>query len=154
VLELTASESWHELERFIGDLVRAQLAELPPEQQEPFGDLEVAAEGLVARTMVQYRGWMRWFLAHDAAEDWARLRVPALAVFGGQDVQVDLEQHRDALRAAADPDLVTIAAVPEANHLFLRARTGSVMEYGSLEPTLMPELFEVLEGWLEERVLR
>ncbi len=154
VLELTAAESWEELERFIGEMVRAQLAALPPEQQEPFGDLEVAAEGLVAQTMVQYRGWMRWFLAHDAAEDWARLRVPALVVFGGKDVQVDLEQHRDALRAVADPDLVTIATVPKANHLFLRAETGSVMEYGTLEPTLIAELFEVVEGWLEERVLR
>lgn len=154
VLELTVAESWEELERFLGEMVRAQLAELPEEQRESFGDLEVAAEGLVAQTMVQYRGWMRWFLGHDAARDWARLRVPALAVFGGQDVQVDLEQHRGAMRAAADLELVTIATVPEANHLFLRAQTGSVTEYGSLEPTLMPELFELLEPWLEEHVVR
>lgn len=154
VLELTSEASWEELERFLGEMVREQLAALPPEQQEQFGDLDVAADGLVAQTMVQYRGWMHWFLGHDAAEDWRRLRVPALVVFGGQDVQVDLEQHRGALRDAADPDRVTIATVPDANHLFLRARTGSVMEYGSLEPTLIPELFEVVEAWLEERVLR
>ena len=151
-LELTADEAWDELEWFLGEMVRGQLAALPAEQQEAFGDLEVAAEGLVAETMVQYRGWMRWFLAHDAAETWERLRVPALAVFGGQDVQVDLEQHRGALRDAADPELVTIATVPGANHLFLRAGTGSVTEYGSLEPTLMQELFEVLGAWLEEHV--
>lgn len=153
-LELTAAESWDELERFLGEMVRGQLAALPAEQQEAFGDLEVAADALVAETMVQYRGWMHWFLAHDAAEDWRRLGVPGLAVFGAQDVQVDLEQHRGALREVADPELVTIATVPDANHLFLRARTGSVTEYGSLEPTLMPELFELLEGWLEENVVR
>ncbi len=153
-LELTAAEAWEELERFLGEMVRGQLAALPAEQQEAFGDLEVAAEGLVAETMVQYRGWMRWFLAHDAAGTWERLRVPALAVFGGQDVQVDLEQHRGALREVADPELVTIATVPEANHLFLRAGTGSVTEYGALEPTLMPELFEVLSAWLAAHVPR
>jgi pimeloyl-ACP methyl ester carboxylesterase len=153
VLELTAAEDWPALEAQLYEMVTAQLAALPPDQQATFGDLDDAADALVAQTMVQYRGWMRWFLQHDAAADWSALRVPGLAVFAGRDVQVDLEQHRSALEAAADPERVEIATVEGANHLFLRAETGSVTEYGTLEPTLMPEVLDVIADWLTGGVL-
>ena len=149
-LELTAAEDWAGLEALLDEMVATQLAALPPDQREAFGDLDAAADALVAQTMVQYRGWMRWFLQHDAAADWRALRVPALAVFAARDVQVDLEQHRGALVEAADARRTTVATLDGANHLFLRADTGSVTEYGDLEPTLVPELFDVIEAWLEE----
>ena len=80
----------------------------------------------------------------------AALRVPALAVFVARDVQVDLEQHRDALVEAADARRTTVATLDGANHLFLRANTGSVTEYGDLEPSLVPALFDVIEAWLDD----
>lgn len=153
VLELTAAEDWPALEAQLYEMVNAQLSALPPDQQATFGDVGAAADALVAQTVDQYRGWMRWFLQHDAAADWEALRVPALAVFAARDVQVDLEQHRSALEAGSDPERVTVVTVDGANHLFLRAETGSVTEYGTLEPTLVPELFDAIVGWLQGGVL-
>jgi len=79
--------------------------------------------------MVFYRGWMRFFLSHDPTTDWARVKVPVLALFGVLDVQVDLWQNRAgilaALQQARNSD-VTVAVFPRANHLFQQATTGSV----------------------------
>ncbi len=78
--------------------------------------------------------------------------MPALAVFGARDVQVDPDLHRQALLNVADPSLVTIETLPEANHLFQRAVTGGVTEYAELSPEPTPRLFEALDGWLGAHV--
>lgn len=132
---------------------------------------------LLEQTMTQYRGWMRFFVLHDSQADWERLRVPALAVFGGRDVQVDPELHRVALEAvvgegatdggprsgapgdgapadgaAAEAALVTIVTLPEANHLMQAATTGGVSEYAQLSPEPTPTLLETLADWLATHV--
>ena len=155
-LELNAASDWEVLEAVLRYTARGQLEALPAAQRAAFGDdTDTALDALVAPAMAQQRTWMHWFLTHDPAPYWRGVRVPALAVFGDRDVQVDLEQHRGALEriagagGPASPDIVTIAG---ANHLFLRAKTGSVGEYGQLDPQLMPSLLDTLQRWTLEHV--
>ncbi|MDZ7800927.1 MAG: alpha/beta hydrolase [Trueperaceae bacterium] len=147
VLALTLAQDWLPLERLIRATVREQLQALPEAQRAAFGDPDQATERLVAQTMTQQRGWMHFFLTHDARGDWARLHAPALVLFGGRDVQVDLELHRDALSSLDRPN-VEIVTVAGANHLFQEADTGSVLEYAELAPELTPEVLRSVSAWL------
>ena len=151
-LELTRAGAWDALDSLLRATIARQLAALPEEQRAAFGDLEEATEVLMAQTMTQYRGWMHYFLSHDSQADWERMRVPALAVFGGRDVQVDPIFHRRALEEVADARLVAIETLPEANHLFQDATTGGVTEYPDLPPQPTPRLLETLDGWLRANV--
>lgn len=152
-LELTLAEDWTALEALLRETVTQQLAAMPEERRAELGDMAGLTESLVAQTMVQFRGWMRYFLSHDAQADWRRVAVPALVVFGGRDTQVDLVQHRSALEEAVEGDEVTIVVLPDVNHLFQEATTGSAAEYAELSPELAPSLLETVSDWLEVRVL-
>ena len=158
-LELNAAGDWDTLESLLRDTVRAQLAAMPEEQRAQFGDVKQATEAILGTAMAQQRTWTHWFLLHDATSDWASLRVPALAVFGGKDVQVDEALHRQALQSGlaslpiAARRQVQVVSLPDANHLFLRAASGGVAEYGSVDPHLMPELLSLLRDWVREQVV-
>jgi pimeloyl-ACP methyl ester carboxylesterase len=98
--------------------------------------------------------WMASFLESDAGVDWRRVTVPVLALYGGLDVQVDADQNRGALvRALAEAgnDDVTVFVLPHANHLFQRAASGDLEEYGSLEMAFTDGLSEGIAAWLRER---
>ena len=95
--------------------------------------------------------WYQFFLTHDPGEDWAKITVPVLGLYGGNDAQVDAEQNTTALQAAlekAGNQDFTITVIPTANHLFQDATTGSVQEYAQLPPQLMPEFLSTVSDWL------
>lgn len=156
VLQLNEASDWEVLEAVLRYTAKGQLEAMPAAQRAAFGDdVDAALDALVAPAMAQQRTWMHWFVTHDPAPYWRRVQVPALAVFGDHDVQVDLSQHRGALegiKAAAGLEKVDIATIAGANHLFLRANTGGVHEYGQLDPKLMPALLDTLRGWTLKHV--
>ena len=90
-------------------------------------------------------------LRSDAGAAWARVHAPVLGLFGGKDVQVPAVSQAPALtaalQAAGDAD-VTVTTIPDANHLFQSAQTGSVGEYGSLEQTFTPTFLPTLVEWV------
>ena len=99
--------------------------------------------------------WFQTFLTYDVGQDWAKITVPVLALFGGLDVQVDVDQNSPALKAALEkaknPD-VTVKVFPDANHLFQKATTGSVQEYATLPADFVPGFLDTIANWLLERV--
>lgn len=100
--------------------------------------------------MVSLQGWLHTFLTSDPADAWTQVQVPVLALFGGLDTQVDLEQNRPALEAAlrrAGNDDVTVRVVEDANHLFQEASTAAD-DYASLTPELAPDVLDIIGGWL------
>lgn len=94
--------------------------------------------------------WFRSLLRADPSEDWARVAVPVLGVFGGKDVQVIAGPEAAALEAALDErdprTRVTILA--DANHLFQQAVTGGLAEYPTLGQTFTPELLPLVTDWV------
>lgn len=133
-----------------------QAKALPDAQRAAIGDLEDYARRVTEQAMAEFgTGWFASFLAYDPAPDWARTTVPVLAIFGGKDVQVDAEQNapalRDALERAGNHD-VKIAVLPNANHLFQEAETGSPSEYATLPAEFTPDLVPTIVNWLHDHL--
>lgn len=155
-IALMNAEDWDALETLIRETVIAQYDQLSAVQQAAIGDIDAQVDQVTAAQMQSFRaGWFASFINYDPEPDWAQVRVPVLAFYGGLDVQVDAEQNAPPLEAAleeAGNTDVTVIVYPEANHLFQAARTGSLQEYGALEPAFVPELLPDLTAWLLEHV--
>lgn len=138
------------------EMANAQIAALPDDQKSALGDLDAYVQRQVAAQLAGLQSpWYQFFLAYDPGEDWAKITVPVLGLFGGNDAQVDADQNAAALETAlekAGNQDVTITVIPTANHLFQDATTGSVEEYAQLEPRLMPEFLNAVSDWLLARV--
>lgn len=156
LMELVVAQDWDGLEAAMNEMASAQIAALPDDQKAALGDLDVYVQQQVAVQLAALQSpWYQFFLAYDPSEDWAKITVPVLGLFGGNDAQVDADQNAAALETAlekADNQDVTITVLPTANHLFQDATTGSVEEYAQLEPRLMPEFLSAVSDWLLARV--
>jgi uncharacterized protein len=133
-----------------------QAEALPEAERAALGDLEDYAHMVTEQAMSEFgTDWFASFLAYDPAPDWARTTVPVLAIFGGKDVQVDAEQNAPALEDAlehAGNDDVEIAVLPNANHLFQEAETGSPSEYATLPAEFTPDLVPTIVNWLQNHL--
>ena len=144
---ILASEDMAEDERrqAVEEIVRKQLEinGVPPAQQD---DELVRANAELALTP-----WMRYFLTFDPRPALEKIRVPVLALNGELDVQVDAEQNLTAIAAALEKGgnrNVTMHRLPKHNHLFQRARTGLMNEYGDIEETLSPKVLDLIRDWV------
>lgn len=155
-IALMNADDWDGLETLLRETILAQYDELTDAQRAALGDIEAQVAQVTEAQMQSFQtGWFRAFVNYDPEPDWAQVDVPVLAFFGGLDVQVDAGQNAPALEAAlneAGNDDVTVIIYPQANHLFQEARTGSLQEYGALEPAFVPDLLPDLSAWLLDHV--
>ena len=137
-------------------IVREQLEinGVPPAKQnegQVRGLAEWDDEQVQALVEQALRPWMRYFLTFDPRPAFEKIRVPVLALNGELDVQVDAEQNLTAIAAALEKggnQNVTVHRLPEHNHLFQRARTGLMNEYGAIEETLSPMVLDLIRDWV------
>lgn len=90
------------------------------------------------------------FLFYDPTEDLEKLNIPVLALSGGNDVQVTIEQNKDRMESAllmanTDYDLKVFNA---ANHFFQESETGSREEYENLEKEFVDGFLNSISSWL------
>ncbi len=145
-LDMTVQEDWAGVERFL----QGQYAMLSGEQRAAVGSLDT----FVQQGLAHHQGWLHYFATHDPAEDWQRVDVPILALYGDKDVQVPAQENAEAFEAALNEggnQKVTVIRFPEANHLFQRAVTGEPDEYGNLPPEFIPEFLPTISRWILER---
>ena len=139
------------LEAVIRDFHGRAWDELAPEDQVIAGDREAFIQRQVdAELLVYTSDWFRSLLAYDPASDWQQVSVPVLAIFGGKDAQVLADSNAAALRTALEAggnEDVEIITIPDANHLFQKADTGSVGEYGKLEPVFVDGFIDAVVDW-------
>jgi pimeloyl-ACP methyl ester carboxylesterase len=99
--------------------------------------------------------WMRFFLRYDPRADLQRIQCPVLALGGELDLQVaakeNLSQIERALKQSGNGDVTTVV-VPQVNHLFQTAQTGSPAEYARIEETISPQVLTMMTNWLRERI--
>ena len=99
--------------------------------------------------------WMRYFLAYDPLPVIRKVRQPILILQGELDRQVTADQAdllAKAAREAGNRD-VTSRVFPGLNHLFLPAKTGSVIEYSSLSTNVIPDVvMKELTDWLGQKL--
>jgi alpha-beta hydrolase superfamily lysophospholipase len=95
--------------------------------------------------------WWYNFLRIDPAVALAKVKCPVLALNGSKDLQVpatiNLETIKNALVKAGNKN-VTIKELPDLNHLFQECKTGSPMEYDTIEQTFSPIALEEISNWL------
>ena len=95
--------------------------------------------------------WFRYFLTYDPAATLRRVTKPVLAMNGEKDLQVPPKQNLDPIRAAlaaAGNTRAEIVEMPGLNHLFQTAKTGSPIEYGTIEETMAPAVLDKIARWI------
>ena len=153
ILELALEKNWKELKAVVHAATLRRLDTLPEEKKALIGDIEAFAARKAAQSLRTFQHpRYQFILAHDTAEDWAKVKVPVLAVFGELDVQCDAAQNaaglRQALARGGNEDLM-IKVIPSANHLLVKAKTGSMREYTTLPKDLAPGLLEIITEWVK-----
>jgi len=97
--------------------------------------------------------WMRYFIAHDPAENWRLVTCQVLALNGTLDRQVDAELNLkgigEALKAGGNTRY-RLLRLPGQNHLFQHAKTGAGSEYASLKEDFSTEALEAMGAWLAQ----
>lgn len=124
----------------------------PVRSQQKSLDRLKATTGDVARiSLKKYNAkWFREFLAYDPAPDFARIRVPVLAITGEKDIQVDpadLERMRELVHG--DIETHRLSGV---THLMRTegAKPGLSGYKEQVRRPVDPRLIELVTNWLEK----
>jgi hypothetical protein len=155
---IRSGDGWDELTADLETKLRESIAEMPDSQRNVITDVDTFINTQVqAQLTALQTPWFRYFLDYDPAATFRRIDTPILALFGELDLQVPPAQNRgpleQALRDGNHPDY-TVRVLPQANHLFITATTGSPTEYATLEKEFVPEFLPLLTEWILERVSR
>jgi hypothetical protein len=93
--------------------------------------------------------WSRFFFDYDPAPTLAEVRCPVLALIGSKDLQVPPDQNLPPIRVALAHNLdAEVEELPDLNHFFQPAKTGSPDEYIKIEETIAPLALETITGWI------
>jgi pimeloyl-ACP methyl ester carboxylesterase len=105
-----------------------------------------AIDGLVQQVN---NDWFRFFMTYDPATALRKLRIPVLVLNGSNDLQVPPAQNLPPIRAAlaGDPK-AEIHELPGLNHLFQTSKTGSPLEYSTIEETIAPSALDLITSWV------
>ncbi len=151
-------EGEKEIAKLIADQARQALEKMPPDQRKAVTDPEAYVQNAAkAQTMAFNSPWFRYFLAYDPAPALAAVKCPVLALFGGKDMQVAARQNlpvmEQAFKKGSNRD-ATLKIIPEANHLFQQAKTGSPSEYATLDKAFVPGFLDTISSWILEKTKR
>ena len=98
--------------------------------------------------------WFRFFLDYDPLPELQTLKTPTLALYGQKDLQVpakfNVSPFKKALEDSGNKDF-EVRELPELNHFFQRAYSGSPAEYGAIEETISPEVLQIISDWVLHR---
>jgi uncharacterized protein len=96
--------------------------------------------------------WMRFFLGYDPATALSKVKCPVLALNGAKDKQVDPQQNlaaiKEILTQSGNKDF-KVVEIPNLNHLFQDANTGSWTEYESIDETVSPVAMKIISDWIK-----
>jgi pimeloyl-ACP methyl ester carboxylesterase len=95
--------------------------------------------------------WFRFFLDYGPVPVLQTLKTPTLALYGQKDLQVpvkfNLVPFKKALEDAGNKDF-EVRELPDLNHLFQHAFSGSPAEYQASEETFSPEALQIISEWI------
>lgn len=126
--------------------LRAALADAATSQGLPATAVERQAAALSS-------DWFRFFFTYDPVPTLRKVRCPVLALGGSNDLQVPAEENLASIKAAlATNSDAQVFKLPNLNHLFQTARTGSLFEYGQIEETIAPSALDLITSWILKHV--
>jgi alpha/beta superfamily hydrolase len=98
--------------------------------------------------------WLVEFIKFEPKTYLSKTTCPVLALNGSLDCQVlpkiNLEGIKQGLDIAQNKD-VTIMELEGMNHLFQKAQTGSIQEYGQIKETFSADALKIIANWINER---
>lgn len=154
IFDLVSAQDWGQLTEVVTQSILKRLESLPSEKTARLGDLEEFARKRAEQSVNNFKHpRYQYLLNHNFAADWEEVSVPVLALYGELDVQCDADQNMTAMEKifadSGNADL-TVKLVPKANHLFVRAETGSMREYQSLSKDFAPGFLDFISEWLNK----
>jgi len=96
--------------------------------------------------------WFRFFLDYDPLPNLKAVNCPVLALYGQKDLQVAPKANLPLLQRALHDSMNTQAEtreLPELNHLFQHAYTGTPAEYAAIEETFSPDALTLIVDWVK-----
>lgn len=96
--------------------------------------------------------WFRFFLDYDPLPNLKTINCPVLALYGQKDLQVTPKANLPLLQKALhdSPNAqVEARELPELNHLFQHAYTGTPAEYAAIEETFSPDALTLIVDWVK-----
>jgi len=113
-------------------------------------DAALPPAALEAQLRTLLSPWFRYFLDYDPLPNLRAVRCPVLALYGQKDLQVASKVNLPLMKGALDEAgirNVDIRELPELNHLFQHAYSGSPAEYAAIEETISPEVLQLAGEW-------
>ncbi len=136
----------------IAQRLRAQYAELRAAEQELIGWDESQWAANLQRLVSP---WWRYIISIDPQVALQQVQCPVLALNGAKDSQVSAADNLRALEQAlqaGDNISYHVEELPDLNHLFQHAQTGSVAEYPTIEETFAPEALKLITNWIQRQI--
>ena len=94
--------------------------------------------------------YMQYFLSLDLRDRLGKVECPVLALNGTKDTQVFYENNLGALNTGLPSnDSNKIMSLESLNHLFQHCKTGSSLEYSTIEETISPEVLDIITQWIK-----
>lgn len=96
---------------------------------------------------------LRRIMSYDPVRVWEKVTCPVLAIFGGMDTAISVEENKARLRAALKRGKnkdYTIKVFPKANHLLQLAETNAAGR--SSGGRYVPGYFETMITWIRKHV--
>ena len=142
-----------EIRPLIAAVHKDQLGSAPQKNKK---ETRTNDKAIVDLVLPVYRSpWFRFLIDYDPKPVLEQILCPVLFLFGELDMQVPEEPNRisilDILKKSSHSDY-TLNTIPEANHWFQSANTGSPFEFESLEKRFAPGFLECISDWLLKRV--
>lgn len=95
--------------------------------------------------------WMKEFLSIEPATYLEKIKCPVLVMIGEKDIQVphyqNLPVYEQIFSESKHPNY-ELKKMPQLNHLFQTANTGSFSEYARIEETFSPLALETIKDWI------
>ncbi|NQW03531.1 MAG: alpha/beta fold hydrolase [Acidobacteria bacterium] len=147
---IKAGASTETLTALVQTLIGAQFDGVPATQRAQLGDRAAYVEKAYRAHVAQLSTpWMKFMATFDPATALRQVSVPVFAAFGERDTQVPPSINAQPVREAlAKNPAAVLKILPEANHLFQKANTGLVSEYGALDKAFVPGLLDDLSAWM------
>ncbi|WP_264520024.1 alpha/beta hydrolase family protein [Flavobacterium sp. N1994] len=148
---LVKNHTGNDLQGELKKVLIASMQKLPEEQQPDAKEIATVAEQESKKISIP---WYTYFLKINPDVYWSKLKIPVLAMNGTKDLQVISKENLAGIKASlekAKNKQFEIIELPNLNHLFQEAKTGTVEEYGQLEQTIAPVVLDKMSSWILKR---
>lgn len=129
-------------------LFASEIQKMPKEQQPDATEIEKITLAEAKKVTIP---WYIYFLKINPDMYWSKLQIPVFALNGSKDLQVISKENLAGIKASlgkAKNKRFETLEIPNLNHLFQEAKTGTVEEYGQLEQTIAPQVLDKMSSWI------